>query len=99
MQWCRPICRTVTDAAYVLEAIAGKDIRDKATVKASKYVPKGGYAQFLRKDGLKGKRLGIVRHYYNFNDTSLQKTYEQHLKTLRLLNHANAILNCCNKIC
>ncbi|KAI9114914.1 hypothetical protein K1719_013927 [Acacia pycnantha] len=78
-----PICRTVSDAAYVLEAIAGVDARDKATIKASKYVPKGGYAQFLRKDGLKGKRLGIVRYYYRFNGTSLQKTYEKHLKTLR----------------
>ncbi|XP_028759688.1 probable amidase At4g34880 [Neltuma alba] len=78
-----PICRTVSDAAYVLEAIAGVDVRDKATIKASKYVPKGGYTQFLRKDGLRGKRIGIVRYYYKFNGTSLQKTYEQHLKTLR----------------
>ncbi|KAI9115157.1 hypothetical protein K1719_014170 [Acacia pycnantha] len=79
-----PICRTVSDAAYVLEAIAGKDIRDEATIEASKYVPKGGYAQFLRIDGLKGKRVGIVRLFYNLgNDTFLQKTFEKHLKTLR----------------
>ncbi|KAI9114883.1 hypothetical protein K1719_013896 [Acacia pycnantha] len=81
-----PICRTVSDAAYVLEAIAGKDIRDEGTIEASKYVPKGGYAQFLRIDGLKGKRVGIVRDrvFYDFgNDTFQQKTFEQHLKTLR----------------
>ncbi|KAI9095705.1 hypothetical protein K1719_026265 [Acacia pycnantha] len=56
--WHRPICKTVSDAANVLEAIAGVDPRDEATIKASKYVPKGGYAQFLRKDCLKGKRRG-----------------------------------------
>lgn len=84
MVCCRPICRTVSDAAYVLEAIAGKDIRDKATIEASKFVPKGGYAQFLRIDGLRGKRVGIVRSFYNFvNGTIQQKTYEQHLKILR----------------
>ncbi|KAI9089061.1 hypothetical protein K1719_029340 [Acacia pycnantha] len=79
---CRPIFRTASDAANVLEAFADVDAMDKATIKASKYVPKGGYAHFLRKDSLKGRRLGIVR-YYRFNDTSLQKTYEQHLNTLR----------------
>ncbi|XP_028786056.1 probable amidase At4g34880 [Neltuma alba] len=79
-----PICRTVSDAAYVLEAIAGEDIRDKATIEASKYVPKGGYAQFLRIDGLRGKRVGIVRFFYEFgNNTFRQKTLEQHLEILR----------------
>lgn len=84
MGWYRPICRTVSDAAYVLETIAGMDINDKATIKASKYVPKGGYAQFLKKDGLRGKRLGVVRVFYNFgNDTFLHETFELRLKTLR----------------
>ncbi|TKY59921.1 carbon-nitrogen ligase, with glutamine as amido-N-donor [Spatholobus suberectus] len=79
-----PICRTVSDAALVLETIAGIDINDKATIKASKYVPRGGYAQFLKKDGLRGKRLGIVRFFYNFgNDTFMQETFKLHLKTLR----------------
>ncbi|XP_054806678.1 probable amidase At4g34880 [Prosopis cineraria] len=79
-----PICRTVSDAACVLEAIAGEDFRDKATIEASKYVPKGGYVQFLRIDGLRGKRVGIVRRFYDFgSDTFWQKTFEQHLKTIR----------------
>ncbi|KAE9603031.1 hypothetical protein Lal_00012790 [Lupinus albus] len=80
-----PICRTVSDAAYVLEAIAGIDINDKATINAAKYVPKGGYAQFLKKDGLRGKRLGVLRSlFYDFgNETFLHDTYELHLKTLR----------------
>ncbi|TKY59922.1 carbon-nitrogen ligase, with glutamine as amido-N-donor [Spatholobus suberectus] len=75
---------TVSDAALVLETIAGIDINDKATIKASKYVPRGGYVQFIKKDGLRGKRLGIVRFFYNFgNDTFMQDTFKLHLKTLR----------------
>ncbi|KAL5066837.1 hypothetical protein RYX36_017724 [Vicia faba] len=80
----RPICRTVSDAAYVLETIAGIDTVDKATIEASKYIPKGGYAQFLKKDGLRGKRLGVVRLFYNFgNDTFMHETFKLRLKTLR----------------
>ncbi|WJX53060.1 amidase [Trifolium repens] len=79
-----PICRTVSDAAYVLETIAGIDTYDNATTEASKYIPKGGYVQFLKKDGLRGKRLGVVRLYYNFgNDTFLHETFKLRLKTLR----------------
>ncbi|XP_027342473.1 probable amidase At4g34880 isoform X1 [Abrus precatorius] len=79
-----PICRTVSDAALVLETIVGIDTNDKATIQASKYIPKGGYAQFLKKDGLRGKRLGVVRLFYNFgNDTFLRDTFKLHLETLR----------------
>nr|DAD42830.1 TPA_asm: hypothetical protein HUJ06_001060 [Nelumbo nucifera] len=57
-----PICRTVSDAVYVLEAIVGFDENDaEATKQASKFIPHGGYKQFLKPDGLKGKRLGITR--------------------------------------
>ncbi|RHN42513.1 putative asparaginyl-tRNA synthase (glutamine-hydrolyzing) [Medicago truncatula] len=79
-----PICRTVSDAAYVLETIAGIDTFDEATIEASKYIPEGGYAQFLKKDGLIGKRIGVVKRYYSFrNDTFPDKTFKLHLKTLR----------------
>ncbi|XLR17469.1 hypothetical protein S83_045407 [Arachis hypogaea] len=80
----RPICRTVSDAACVLETIVGIDTNDEATIEASKYVPEGGYSQFLREDGLSGKRLGVVRSYYNFgNGTFMHKTFQLHLETLR----------------
>ncbi|XP_050363447.1 probable amidase At4g34880 [Argentina anserina] len=79
-----PICRTVADAAYVLDAIAGIDHNDIATIETSKYIPRGGYAQFLRRDGLRGKRIGILRTFYEFgNDTSLAQTFEKHLNTMR----------------
>ncbi|XP_014492376.1 putative amidase C869.01 isoform X2 [Vigna radiata var. radiata] len=79
-----PICRTVADATLVLETIVGIDTNDKATIKASKYIPKGGYAQFLRKDGLQGKRLGVMRYFYDYGkDTFQHETFELHLNTLR----------------
>ena len=84
-EWNRPICRTVADAVHVLDAIVGIDHNDNATIETSQYIPKGGYAQFLKADGLRGKRLGIVRDpFYNFrNDTIESQTVEQHLNTLR----------------
>ncbi|KAI3446225.1 hypothetical protein Pfo_002890 [Paulownia fortunei] len=100
-----PICRTVSDAVYVLDAIVGFDHKDaKATRKASKYIPHGGYAQFLKSDGLKGKRLGIVRNpFFNFDDQLVAQAFEHHLQTLRRkgailvdnleIAHISAILN------
>ncbi|KAK9677575.1 hypothetical protein RND81_11G152900 [Saponaria officinalis] len=81
-----PICRTVADAVYVLDAIVGFDKHDyEATENARKYIPKGGYTQFLKVDGLKFKRLGIIRHpFFNFSEDSLQNlAFRQHFHTLR----------------
>ncbi|KAL6213133.1 hypothetical protein ACLB2K_012580 [Fragaria x ananassa] len=80
-----PICRTVTDAVYVLDAIVGYDYKDQATKEASKYIPRGGYKQFVGGYGLKGKRLGIVRNpFFTSGSGSLQiQAFEQHFQTLR----------------
>ena len=43
----------VSDVVYVLDAIAGFDYNDKATEDASKYIPRGGYKQFLNAYRLK----------------------------------------------
>ncbi|KAF0892414.1 hypothetical protein E2562_015476 [Oryza meyeriana var. granulata] len=60
-----PICRTVSDAVHVLDAIVGYDVLDaEATGAASKYIPNGGYGQFLRMDGLRGKRIGIPNSFF-----------------------------------
>lgn len=71
----RPICRTVSDAVHLLDAIVGYDPLDEATKTASKFIPEGGYKQFLTASGLKGKRLGIVMQ----NSSRL----DHHIKTLR----------------
>lgn len=78
-----PICRTVSDAVYVLDAIAGFDHNDaQATKEASKYIPVGGYKKFLKADGFKGKRLGIVRNP-SISSSSNADIFEDHLATLR----------------
>lgn len=80
-----PICRTVSDAVYVLDAIVGFDRNDAwATRKASKYIPRGGYLQFLKTDGLKGKRLGITNYpVFGFSNSNILNDFEPHFQTLR----------------
>lgn len=80
-----PICRTVRDAVYLLDAIVGFDADDyQATRAAAKYIPQGGYAQFLRAGGLQGKRLGLITNYFDFAQGSLSDlTFKRHLLTLR----------------
>ncbi|KAL5856059.1 hypothetical protein ACOSQ3_005894 [Xanthoceras sorbifolium] len=80
-----PICRTVADAVYVLDAIVGFDHNDEATGEASKYIPLGGYKQFLKPFGLRGKRLGIVRDpfFTKFDEPENISVFEHHFQTLR----------------
>ncbi|XP_076912034.1 putative amidase At4g34880 [Bidens hawaiensis] len=82
-----PMCRTVSDAVYVLDAIVGFDKYDaRATRKASKYIPKDGYVKHLVSSGLKGKRLGVMREYPYFgfgNDTETLNKFEKHFDVLR----------------
>lgn len=54
-----PMARSVADAAALLSAIAGSDPRDPATADADKHAT--DYTRFLDPDGLKGKRIGVVR--------------------------------------
>ncbi|MBD8873144.1 amidase [Rhodanobacter sp. DHB23] len=54
-----PITRSVADAAALLSAIAGSDARDPATVDADKHAT--DYTKFLDPNGLRGKRIGVVR--------------------------------------
>ncbi|KAL4187796.1 hypothetical protein AMTRI_Chr09g20940 [Amborella trichopoda] len=85
---CRTVCRTVLDAVFVLDEIVGFDQRDKkATIGASKFIPAGGYKQFLKAEGLRGKRLGIPREpFFNFSGIFvLAQTFETHFKTLSRL--------------
>jgi amidase len=60
-----PLAKTVTDAAVLLGAMEGAspDPNDPATQKCA---PPAGrdYTRFLRRDGLKGARIGIPRAFY-----------------------------------
>ncbi|KAL0422879.1 UNVERIFIED_CONTAM: putative amidase [Sesamum latifolium] len=76
---------TVADAVSVLDVIAGLDPRDEATSEGAKFIPEGGYKQFLNENGLKGKRLGIVRHPFveKIHDTAERAAFEIHIDTCR----------------
>ncbi|KAM0945519.1 putative amidase signature domain-containing protein [Dioscorea sansibarensis] len=81
-----PMCRTVSDAVHVLDAIVGYDPRDeKATSEAAGFIPRGGYGRFLKADGLRGKRIGILRRHFNlYPSTSAQaRTFQRHFNTMR----------------
>jgi len=86
------MCRTVSDAVYVLDVIVGYDELDaEATGAASKYIPHGGFMQFLRIQGLKAKRIGVLDVFFQGYDDMQLAVYEKHLDTtrysLRLLIH------------
>ncbi|MGH7769183.1 MAG: amidase family protein, partial [Candidatus Binatia bacterium] len=55
-----PICRTVADAAILLEVLAGYDPKDPVTA-ACNPRPKIPYARHAGGKSLRGKRLGVLR--------------------------------------
>ena len=57
-----PMTRTVADAAALLTALAGSDTSDSATTPAAQHAQ--DYTTALRKDGLRGKRIGVVRSQF-----------------------------------
>ena len=58
-----PLARTVKDATILLEAMVGIDVADKVTQESNGKSMKN-YTQFLKKDGLKGKRIGFEKKKY-----------------------------------
>ncbi|MCL6480963.1 MAG: amidase [Firmicutes bacterium] len=70
-----PMARTVTDAATILGALVGVDVRDPATA-ASAGRFHTNYTQFLDADGLRGARIGVLRQAFGFHrdvDTLLER--------------------------
>jgi amidase len=60
-----PICRTVKDAARILDAMAGYDPRDEMTVAGIGRTPPQPYASYTATGRLDGLRIGVVREYLN----------------------------------
>lgn len=60
-----PMARTVADAAALLDVIAGSDARDGATRGARRAAD---YREYLQRDGLAGKRVGVMRNFFGFDD-------------------------------
>jgi len=66
-----PMARTVEDAVRVLEVIAGYDPADPITKASVGKIPKN-YTRFLKKNGLKGARLGVFSRYVDAPTTDPQ---------------------------
>ena len=71
-----PMARTVTDAAIMLTAMAGRDKQDAITAEADKKAVKD-YTKFLVADGLKGARLGLVMQFIQGRAAEQTKAYYQ----------------------
>jgi amidase len=62
-----PMGRTVEDVAITLGTLTGIDSSDSKTLNSEgKY--KADYTKFLKKDGLKGKRIGLLKKTMDFSD-------------------------------
>ena len=58
-----PLARTVIDAAKVLNVLVGYDSADAATAWSVGHT-ETDYTKFLTAEGLKGKRLGVLRSFF-----------------------------------
>lgn len=58
-----PICRTVEDAARILDAYAGYDPKDELTSFSVGRKPAQSYASFAHARRLDGVRIGVLREY------------------------------------
>jgi amidase len=76
-----PMTRTITDAAILLNALTAIDRRDSATAQNQTKAEKD-YTKFLRKDGLKGARIGVARQYFGRNE-KVDRLLETRLQVLR----------------
>ncbi|PCH36783.1 amidase signature enzyme [Wolfiporia cocos MD-104 SS10] len=78
-----PMCRCVADAAAVLAAIVGRDPKDNYTLSQPEVAP--DYTKALRKDGLKGARLGVPRELFKDIDANVLIAFDAALATVRAL--------------
>jgi amidase len=78
-----PMCRTVEDAAIMLGALTGVDQSDAYTQK-SEGKAYTDYTQFLDKNSLSNKKIGIATHYTGFH-SEVDKLLEKAKDDLRHL--------------
>jgi len=62
-----PMARTVADAATLLGPLTGVDNRDPRTNESDGHAM-SDYRKFLDPDGLKGKRIGVMRSAFGFHE-------------------------------
>src|SRR5262245_57202384 len=70
-----PLCRTVKDAARVLEVIAGYDPKDELTAFSIGRLPSEPYRSFANERTLSGLRIGVIREHMDkrsFNEADVE---------------------------
>jgi amidase len=70
-----PLCRTVKDAARVLEVIAGYDPKDELTAFSIGRLPSEPYRSFANEQTLNGMRIGVIREHMDkkvFNEADVE---------------------------
>lgn len=75
-----PMARDVADAAALLTVIAGSDPRDPATRDADKHAT--DYTRFLDPNGLRGKRIGVVRQFAG-NEPNADRVLDAAIATMK----------------
>jgi Asp-tRNA(Asn)/Glu-tRNA(Gln) amidotransferase A subunit family amidase len=60
-----PMCRTVEDAARLLDVIAGYDPKDELTAFSIGRAPPRSYSSYARERTLNGLRIGVLREFMN----------------------------------
>src|SRR5437660_11693600 len=75
------MARTVADAATLLTVLAGYDPDDPATAPLRERPPPD-YSRFLDAAGLKGARIGVMRHFAGFHE-EVDALFERALAALR----------------
>jgi Asp-tRNA(Asn)/Glu-tRNA(Gln) amidotransferase A subunit family amidase len=76
-----PMCRTVLDAALVLEAIDGYDPDDPLTVHGRAYENRK-YTDNLHANDLDGARIGVLIHLTKDMDEGIRKLFNQALEAM-----------------
>ena len=75
-----PLTRSVEGAALVLDVMSGKDELDSTTIEKDKL----GYRLEVTGDGLKGKKVGVVREYMDEGlQPGVKKSIEQAIEQLQ----------------
>ena len=77
-----PMARTVADAAVLLSAMTGADTRDVATAE-SRGKTQADYTRFLDPNGLRGKRVGVVRKRLSGYSPEADRLTEQAIEAMR----------------
>ena len=86
-----PLARTVADAAAVLDVIAGCDPKDPVTESCIGRVPPS-YLDSLNDDGLRGRRIGVLRSFFGPDDDLHREVNACMEKSLQIMRDAGAEL-------